>query len=133
MMTEAAARTDLSDLVRRRRAELGLALRTLADRCIDPDTGLVEWKYGTLDRLEKGLAITPPILPQLRALAEGLQVVLGVVQDAAGAQYFGIDTQRGTSPEARALMLNLEQLTPADRAKVADLIETWAAPPKRTS
>lgn len=132
MMTEAEARTDFSDLVRRRRADLGLGLRTLADRCIDPETGAVEWKYGTLDRLEKGLVITPPNLPQLRALAAALQVPLGVVQDAAGRQYFGIDTTRGEDPETRALIYGIEELSPEDKARVRDLIDTWRTTPKRS-
>lgn len=127
-MTE-AARTDLSDLVRKRRVdELDLSLRALAERCIDPETGIQEWKYGTLDRLEKYEAVTPPQLPQLRALAAGLQLPLGQIQDAAGAQYFGIDTLRGDSPTARALVLRVETLSPEDQARVLALLDAWPRP-----
>jgi transcriptional regulator with XRE-family HTH domain len=83
----------LSDLVRRRRAELGLSLRKFADRCIDPDTGEQELKYGIIDRLERREAVTPFQLPELRALAAALQLPLGDVQDAAGEQFLGIRTR----------------------------------------
>ena len=121
------ARTHLSDFVRDRRAELGLSLRGLEARCVDPETGedgLV--KYSWIDRLEKRQPVIPPQLPELRALAAGLQLPLSVIQDAAGAQFFGIDSLRDQSGEVRAMVAHAEGLSPEDQAKVAAIVEAFA-------
>lgn len=100
----------LSDLVRRRRAELGLSLRKFAERCVDPDTGMQEIKFGVVDRLERRESVTPLQLPELRALAAGLQVPLGDVQDAAGEQFLGIRTQ-GADGDRRIRMITTRALS----------------------
>jgi hypothetical protein len=69
---ERGGETPLADLVRSRRAELQLSLRSFADVCVDPvtgDGGLVGHNW--VDRLEKRVAVTPPQLPGLRALGRG--------------------------------------------------------------
>ncbi|NUH35323.1 XRE family transcriptional regulator [Streptomyces samsunensis] len=121
------ARTHLSDLVRDRRAELRLSLRGLEAQCVDPDTGeggLV--KYSWIDRLEKRQPVIPPQLPELRALAVGLQLPLSRLQDAAGAQFFGIDSLRDQSGEVKAMVAHAETLSPEDQAKVAAIVEAYA-------
>lgn len=119
------ARTALSDLVRTRRGELGLSLRGLADRCIDPDTGARDLiKYSWLDRLEKGLNVIPPQVPELRALAAGLQMPLRRLQDAAGAQFLGISPVELTNG-IRALLYQAEQLSELDLLRLRAIAETF--------
>lgn len=123
-------RTDLSDLVRGRRAELRLGLRGLAERCIDPENPAAGslWTRTTLNTLEIG-KIKPPRLPELRALAQGLDLQLGKVQDAAGAQFFGIDTMWSASGEARAFVERADRMTPDQRAQLMRLIDAFTQEP----
>src|SRR5438093_1446569 len=116
-------RTDLSDLVRDRRTELKLALRTLAGRCTDPETG-EQLKFGWLFRLEKREAVIPPQLPGLRALAMGLELPLSIVQQAAGAQFMGIVSEVESDDEdARALVAYLGEMSEAERRQVKAMVE----------
>ncbi|MCM8548864.1 XRE family transcriptional regulator [Streptomyces sp. STCH 565 A] len=118
-------RTDLSDLVRERMAALGLSFRALAAACIDPEGEPSDqmWKRTTLDALSKGEAVKPPKLPQLRALAAGLRLPLGQVQEAAGSQFFGIDTVWSADGEVRTLVEGYRDMAPEDQAKVLALVE----------
>jgi transcriptional regulator with XRE-family HTH domain len=129
-MAEQIQRTQLKDLVRDRRAELHLSLRKLEARCIDPETGNQEIKYGWLHRLENDEPTTPPQLPQLRALAAALNIPIGVVQEAAGAQYMGIEPAAGAiysgSREARITAARMDELTDGDRRELAEMVEIWA-------
>jgi transcriptional regulator with XRE-family HTH domain len=123
----APSRTPLSDLVRERRKELGISTRTLAERCIDPDdpeSGSL-WTRGTLENLEKGVPITPPALPRLKALAEGLRLPLRTVRDAAGEQFMGIKTVRHPSKTIRALIDIAEEMPEEDQAKLLSVGESW--------
>lgn len=117
-------RDQLAALIRDRRRELGISLVTFQERAVDPETGM-QVKYGWVHRLETGEAVIPPRLPQLRALARAAEVPLGVVQDAAGAQFFGIDTVWAESGEARAFIQSAERLTPEQRAQIVRLIESF--------
>lgn len=129
---ETRARTHLSDLVRDRRAELRLALRHIEERTTDPDTGEVLIKRGWLQRLEKNEpGVIPPRLPELEALARALELPLGRVQDAAGAQFMGIDSVWSESGEVRALARQLERYTPEQRQQLARLIEAFESSPRR--
>jgi hypothetical protein len=128
-------RTDLSDLVRARRAELSLSLRKFVERCIDPEDpeGGPLWKIGPLSRLEKNLSIEAPTAPALRALAEGLRLAPGVVQAAAAAQFFGIDPVWSDDREVRALVHGYRAMAPDDQARVRELIRAWSRPPSQTN
>lgn len=125
-------RTDLSDLVRSRRAELRLGLRGLAERCIDPEnpTAGSLWTRTTLNTLETG-KIKPPRLPELRALARGLDLPLGRIQDAAGAEFFGIETAWSASGEARSMVSRAERLTPEQREQLMRLLDALTGGPPR--
>lgn len=118
--------TDLTDLVRDRKADLGLSYERLAKHCIDPKTGEQTVKYSWLHRLATGQPVIAPDLSQLRGLAEGMKVPLGRVQDAAAAQFFGIQAVWSDSGDARALVQQAEQLTPEQREAVRRLMETLA-------
>lgn len=124
---EAPARTDLSDLARERRAELRLSLRAVQDRAVDK-SGVPLVKYSWLDRLEKGLPVVPPNLHQLQALAGALELPLGRLQDAAGAQFFGIEATWSHSGEARALVERATRMTPEQREQLMRLLDTFASP-----
>jgi hypothetical protein len=121
-------RTDLTDLVRARMKELGYGSRTLAAACIDPedpDAGPL-WSRSTLDNLLHGRRIKPPEFPQLRALAAGLQVHLSLVQEAAGSQFFGIDTVWSQDKQARTFLRGFQEMDPKDQALVLAFIEEKA-------
>jgi hypothetical protein len=124
-MSVPTGRTDLSDLVRERRAEQRLCLRGLEARTVDPATGEPLCKYSWINKLEKLLTVDTPSFPQLKALASGLELPLGRLQDAAGAQFFGIDTVWSASGEARALVSRADRLTPEQREQLIRLIETF--------
>ncbi|NUP19896.1 MAG: XRE family transcriptional regulator [Streptomyces sp.] len=125
-------RTDLSDLAADRMEELGLSLRRLEALCIDPEaeggTSGAEplWKRGTLENLVKRRPIKAPDIAQLRALAAGLDVHISVVQEAAGAQFLGIDTVWSQDKHARAFVRGFREMSPEDQALVLAFIEEKA-------
>lgn len=120
-------RTHLSDLVRDRRAALRISLVELEERAVDPESGK-RVPSSWIHRLERGEAAAPGP-DRLRGLAVGLGEPLAVVQEAAAAQYFGIDSVWSTSGEIRALVERAERLTPEQIAQVRRLIETLAPDP----
>ncbi|MFJ6748300.1 XRE family transcriptional regulator [Streptomyces sp. NPDC091266] len=126
------ARTDLSDLVRKRRAQLRLSLRALAARCVDPedpDAGPI-WTHATIGNLESK-TIKAPGVPELRALSVGLDLPLSLLQEAAGAQFFGIDTVWSADRETRTMVHDYWELDPDDRAKIRAIIESWGSRERR--
>jgi hypothetical protein len=133
-MAEQETRTRLSDLVIDRRARLRLSLAALADRCIDPDTGEPEVKTGWLHRLERRLPVTPPGLPQLRALAAGLELPLREVQDAAGEQFLGITTtyDAGSDGRIRVLMTKAGALSRDDLDVLIAIADALPVRPDRS-
>ncbi|MER5882667.1 hypothetical protein ABT160_02445 [Streptomyces sp. NPDC001941] len=123
-----AERAHLRDLVRERKDELGLSYEKLAAQCIDPETGQQAIKGSWLHRLLTGLAVQPPDLPMLRGIAKGIRLPLGVIQDAAAAEFFGIDIEWSASGEARALVARADRLTPTQRQQLLRLIDSFAPP-----
>lgn len=120
-------RTQLRDLVRERKAELGLSYDKLAERCVDPKSGEQTVKSSWLHRLVSGLAVQPPDVPQLRGMAAGLDVPLGLVQEAAAAEFFGLDTVWSDDRAVRTLVHRYEEMDPEDQRRVQALIETYRA------
>lgn len=130
--TQDDARTDLSDLVRDRRAALNLSLAAVAERTAETRGGEPVIKRSTLDNLEKAsprMAWTPR-LRDLKALARALDLDLGRVKDAAGSQFFGIDTVWSASGEARALVERAERFTPEQREQLMRLLDTFERSPR---
>lgn len=129
VMTERAyERTNLSDLIRDRRDLLGVTYEELAAQCIDneatgPDAEPL-WSRSTLHALAQGKWVKPPTFAMLRALAVGLQVPLRAVQEAAGAQFFGIDTVWSADGKVRALVRDFDELDDEDQAKILALMES---------
>lgn len=129
MMTaeETTSRTDLSDLLQNRKGELDMSIRDLADACIDPEgpeAGPL-YKRTTLDGLLKGDGVKAPTLPQLRALAAAFRLPLGLVQEAAGAQFLGIDTIWSQDGKVRTLVHEFREMDAEDQARVLALMDSW--------
>lgn len=120
----------LSDLVRERKEELGLTLRELEQRCVDPapepdadpEAGPL-WGRSTLNLLINGERIKPPSAAKIRALAEGFDLPLDAVREAAGKQFFGIDTLWTGDRKVRAFVRDYEGLSAEDQDKVWALLE----------
>lgn len=121
-------RAQLRDLVRDRKAALGLSYEKLAARCIDPETGKQSVKHSWLHRLATDQPVIAPDLPILRGLATGLGVPLGRVQDAAGSEFLGIDVVWSASGDARAWVERADRLTPQQREQILRLIDSFAPP-----
>lgn len=117
----------LADLVRAQRERLHLSYRSLAEACHDPesDTGV---SSGWIHRLETGKPVVPPELAVLRALAAGLQLPLARVQQAAGAQFFGLTSDQRYSIEALALAERLMQLSAEQRDALIGFLDAFLPP-----
>ncbi|WP_200302292.1 helix-turn-helix domain-containing protein [Streptomyces adelaidensis] len=125
-----SGRTDLSDLVRVRRAEAGLSLEAVAASTVDRSSGerLVEADW--LDRLERAV-LSPaerPEYPQLDALADALGLDPGMVQEAAGVQFMDVHTVWSDDGQVRAVVTG--ELDAEDLAKVHQLMRLYRRSPK---
>ena len=115
-------RTQFADLVRSQREKLNLSYRTLSEKCRDPETG-EGVSYGWLHRLETGKPVVPPEMPLLRALSVGLQLPLPRLQEAAGAQFFGMDFDQRYSVDALELAELAGRLTAEQRDALIGLLD----------
>lgn len=117
----------LSDVVRDRRAELGLSLRDAEERCVDPETGkaLSRTYVNSLERVAPNLE--PPSPARLRALAAGLNLPLTLLQEAAGRQFYGVSTVWEPSGKARAFVARFDELDPVDQDRVLAMLEAYAS------
>lgn len=124
-MTE--PRTDFADLVRQRRAELGLSVRKLAEQSVDPDSGEHPFRFGWISKLERGESTDAPSASMLRALSAGLAVPLRVLQEAAAAQYLDMESFIWSQDRTtRVLAAHIEEMTDEERQQLADIAETFA-------
>lgn len=121
-------RTQFADLIRQRRAALGLSLKDFAANAIDLVSGEQVVTYSWLHRLEKGEPVIPPQLPELRGLARAAQVDLEVLQDAAGQQFHGVDPVWSESGEAKAYVRRLEAMTPEQREQLFRFLDAVRPP-----
>jgi hypothetical protein len=129
-MAAQEASTRLSDLVADRRAEQRISLVVLAERCVDPETGVQEWKAGRLHRLEHRLPLELITAEQIRALAVGLDLPLREVQDAAGEQFHGVETtDLDATGKVKALTNRAQSLAPADLDRLLAIAETFPINP----
>ncbi|WP_327724339.1 helix-turn-helix transcriptional regulator [Streptomyces europaeiscabiei] len=123
----AEQRTDLADLIRARRAELGKSLDKFAADAVDPISN-ERVTRGWIYRLETGEPVTPPVFEELRALARAAEYPVERLQDAAGAQFHGVDPLRSGSSEARAYVHKLDRLPADQRDRLLQLIDTLVPP-----
>jgi len=127
-MTE---RADFTDLLKARRAELGYSLREMEARCIDPDSG-EQAKFGWLSKVERGAPVDPPRESRLKALRNGYELPLKVLQIAASRQFFGYDPVEDSSVvwsedlTTRILVARAGEMTEEDRQQLAEIAETFA-------
>jgi hypothetical protein len=121
---ETGERTQLRDIVVQRKDELGLGYERLAARCVDPETGEQTVKSSWLHRLATGKPVEAPDYETLRGMAAGLGVPVGVLQDAAGAQFFGTEKVFSESAEARAFLEDADRLTDAQREAIRALMRS---------
>lgn len=122
MAPDTPPRSQFADLIRRRRAELGLSLVNFAARAVDSETG-EQVKSGWVHRLEKGEPVTPPQLPELRALALAAELDLEELQDAAGQQFHGVDPVWGSSGAAKAYVRRMERMSPKQREQLMRFLD----------
>ncbi|MER5600522.1 helix-turn-helix transcriptional regulator [Streptomyces sp. NPDC002265] len=120
-------RTQLADLIRARRAELGESLDAFASRAIDP-VSEVRVTRGWIYRLERGEKITPPVYEELAALASAARLPIERLQDAAGQQFHGVDPLRSGTGEATAYVRKLDALPPEQRERLLSLIDSLVPP-----
>ncbi|MFD5419515.1 hypothetical protein ACFWJT_16000 [Streptomyces sp. NPDC127069] len=111
----------LASLVQSRRAELGLSFAALTEAAVDPEMG-DRLSHGWVHRLETGKPVTAPGLPQLRALACGLQLPLSRVQWAAASQFFGLE-EAAVQGEEDVIVELLRRLHPAQRDALKGFLE----------
>lgn len=117
-------RSQLRDIVNERKEELGLGYERLAARCIDPESGEQTIKSSWLHRLATGKPVEAPSYEMLRGMAAGLQVPVGVLQDAASSQFFGVERVFSESAEGQAFLEDADRLTPAQREAVRALMRS---------
>lgn len=119
-------RTQLRDIVVARKDMLGLGYQRLAARCIDPSTGVQTVKSSWLHRLATGEPVEAPGYEMLRGMAAGLEIPVGVLQDAASAQFFGAERVFSETAEAQAFLEDADRLTPQQREAVRALMRSLA-------
>lgn len=120
-------RTQLSDLLRERRAELGESLDVMTPKAVDPISG-TRVPRGRLYRLERADRVTPPVYEELAALAAAYRLPVERMQDAAGAQFHGVDPLRSGTGEATAYVRKLDALPAEQRERLLRLIDTLVPP-----
>jgi len=138
-MTEQTQRTDFNDLVRSRRAELGISLRDLEARAIhvgsDPATGQevrTQAKFGWLSKLENNKPVDTPKIELIQALAAGLALPASVLKAAAARQFLDYDPEADASAlwsedlTTRLIVARAELLSEEDRRQLAEIAETFA-------
>ncbi|MFF5404553.1 helix-turn-helix domain-containing protein [Streptomyces misionensis] len=123
-MTE--QRTDFADLLRQRRAELGISVRKLAEQSVDSETG-IQAKFGWISKVERGESTDAPSAAILRALSVGLAIPLRVLQEAAAAQYLDMESFIWSQDRTtRVLAAHIEEMSDEERQQLADIAETFA-------
>ncbi|MFH9403322.1 XRE family transcriptional regulator [Streptomyces sp. NPDC017638] len=129
-MTE-QRRTQFTDLVRARRAELGYSLRELEARTVD-GSGEAQVKFGWLSKLERGEPVLTPKENAVKLLAAALDLPERTVKAAAAAQFLGLDPR--TDPDVvwsddlttRIIVAHAEEMSDEDRLRLAEIAETFA-------
>ncbi|MFC9681341.1 XRE family transcriptional regulator [Streptomyces sp. NPDC056948] len=128
-MTE--QRTDFTDLLRRRRQELGLSLRKMEALCLDPVSG-EQAKFGWLSKVERGQSVDTPKEDLIKALSIGYRLPEGVLKAAAARQFLGYDPAGDSSVvwsddmTTRIIVARAEEMSEEDRRELAEIAEIFA-------
>lgn len=131
MPVPTSGRTDLSDMVRERRAELGMSLEEAAARAVDPGSGEHVVDVGWLERLERG-ELDPsefPEYPQLDALTDALHLDPGLVQGAAGIQF--MEVHHTWSKDGQVRGIGFGELQGEDLRKAQALTQMYRKAPRK--
>lgn len=123
---QAVERTQFRDIVVERKRALGLSYVNLAAKCLHPDTQEQTVKHAWLHRVATGRTVEAPDYDMLLGMAEGLEVDIDVLQDAASAQFFGAQKIFSESADGRAFLEDADKLTPAQREAVRSLMRSLA-------
>lgn len=118
------ARTQFRDLVAERKQALGLSYVKLAAKCLHPQTGEQTVRHAWLQRVVTGESVEAPDYDMLLGMAEGLQVPIDVLQDAASAQFFGAQKIFSETAEGRAFLEDADRLSEAQREAIRALMRT---------
>lgn len=127
-MAEQAQRTDFTDLVRARRAALGISLRELEARSVHQPSG-TRARFGWLSKLENRRSVDTPKPELLEALAVGLALPVKILKFAAARQFLGVDPEADVWSEdltTRIIVAHAEEMTVDDRRELADIAEIYA-------
>ena len=122
---EGVVADELLQLVKARRGELGLSYQALAAVAVDAKSETTV-SSGWLHRLETGAPVIPPSAETLAALSVGLRMDLVRLQEAAAAQFFGLQLQWETSGEAAELLAMVATLPEEQRVALLNLIRVMA-------
>lgn len=122
--TASSERSELRAIVVERKEALGLGYQRLAVRCIDPESGEQTVKPSWLHRLATGEPVEPPSYEMLRGMAAGLDIPVGVLQDAASAQFFGVQRAFSASAEGQAFLADADRLSPSQREAIRALMRS---------
>lgn len=102
----------------------GLSYQDMANRAIDPDTGTRLAKQA-LQKLVKTPPVNPPLLPQLRAIANGTGLPLRRVKEAAADQWLDYEATElaGYGDEVRIILGHLGGMSPQEQRRWRAMIE----------
>lgn len=116
-------RDQLSRMVRSAN-DAGESYQQLADRAVDPETGITLSKP-YLQKLATNAVTTAPSPDRLRALAAALRKPLPVVQRAAAAQYLQYEATElaGYDDEVRIIVAHLAGMPEGERRRWRRMIE----------
>jgi len=127
-MTE---RTDFTYLLKDRRAELGLSLREMEARCVDPASG-TQAKFGWLSKVENGKPVDTPKEELLVALSIGYGIPEKTLKAAAARQFLGLELAGDSSVvwsddhTTRIIVAHAGAMTEEDRQELAEIAEIMA-------
>ncbi|MFG3170635.1 XRE family transcriptional regulator [Streptomyces sp. NPDC048200] len=129
----AEQRTDFTDLVRARRAELGISLRELEARSIYEEDGVsTQAKFGWLSKIENRKPIDTPRKELVLALAAGLSLPENIVKAAVAAQFLDYDPAEDSTVTwsrdltTRIIVARADEMSEEDRRELADIAEIYA-------
>lgn len=131
MHAMAEQRTDFTDLVRARRAELGISLRELEARSIHAESG-TQAKFGWLSKIENRKPIDTPRKELVLALAAGLALPEKILKAAVAAEFLDYDPAEDSTVvwssdlTTRIIVARAEEMSDEDRRELADIAEIYA-------
>ena len=122
-------RLRLSHLASTRRQELGLSLRQVVERTVDPATGKAAFNKDWLSRVEKAADnLFTPQEDVLRALATALELPYVEVAAAMNAQFYGIQWVYSEDRTVRTLVVQSDPVSPDQVRDLRALMDRYMPP-----